>query len=113
MTSQPRHKGQIKVEDVLKPFHSRRRLICEDFDQVWSSFIASRFEGIFVKLLDAVTNAEVDLRPCKSTVDAGCSFGRVTAKEVCARVRYIANESESKMSYCSCREQGRYRRSDR
>ena len=32
-------KGQIEVENILQPFDSRCRLVCKDFDEVWSGLV--------------------------------------------------------------------------
>lgn len=72
---------QVKVEHVLKPLNGSSGLVCEDLDEVGTSLLTSRLEGIIVELLDGVADVVVDLGAGQGTVDAGGGLGRVTAKE--------------------------------
>ena len=82
MTTQTGNKGQIKVENILQPFDSWGRLICENLDQIRSRFVSGRFQSIVVELLDAVLDLKVNLSSGQSTVDAGCGFRRVATEKV-------------------------------
>lgn len=77
-----RNKSQVKVEDILEPLDSSCRLVGQDFDEIGSSLVTSRFQGIFVELFDTVTDLVFNLSSGKSSVDTRGSFGRVATKEV-------------------------------
>ena len=71
MAAEPRNEGQVEVEDILQPLDGRRGLVCQNLDEVRSRLVTGRFEGIFIKLLNAVANLVVDLGPGEGAVDAG------------------------------------------
>lgn len=79
-----RNQGQVEVEDILEPLDGRSRLVGQDLDQVGTSLVARRLEGIFVELLDAILDTKIGLRPREGTVNTGCGFGGVATEEVCA-----------------------------
>lgn len=76
---------QVKVEHVLEPLNGGSGLVCEDLDEVRTSLLTSRLEGVIVELLDGVADVVVDLGAGQGTVDAGGGLGRVTTEETCAR----------------------------
>lgn len=78
------NQGKIKVEHILQPLNGSSGLVGQNLDQIGTSLVASGFEGIFIKLLDAVLNTEVDLCSCESTVDTGCGFCGVATEEACS-----------------------------
>ena len=82
---EPRNQRQVQVENILQPLDGGSRLVCQDLDQVWPRLVAGRLEGVIVKLLDAVLDAVLNLRPRQSAVDSRCRFCRVAAKESCTR----------------------------
>jgi hypothetical protein len=78
-----RDEGEVEVELVLEPLNGGGRLVGQDLDEVGTGLVTGRLEGIIVKLLDAVGDASVNLRPCESTVDTRGSLGRVSAEKAC------------------------------
>ena len=53
----------------MQPLDSGSGLVGEDLDEIRTSLVASRLEGIIVELLYAVCDAGVDLCARKSAVD--------------------------------------------
>jgi hypothetical protein len=76
-----RNEGEIEVEDVLQPLDGSSGLVCEDFDEIGTSLVSGRFQGVIVELLDAVLDAEIDLCAGESTVDTGGGLCGVATKE--------------------------------
>lgn len=78
-----RDEGEVEVELVLEPLNGGGGLVGQDLDEVGTGLVTGRLEGIIVKLLDAVGDASVNLRPCESTVDTRGSLGRVSTEKAC------------------------------
>ncbi|KAI6760657.1 hypothetical protein HG530_009517 [Fusarium avenaceum] len=78
-----RDEGEVEVELVLEPLNGGGGLVSQDLDEVRTSLVTGRLEGIIVKLLDAIGDASVNLRPCESTVDTRGSLGRVSTEKAC------------------------------
>lgn len=78
-----RDEGKVEVELVLKPLNGGGGLVGQDLDEFRTGLVTGRLKGIIVKLLDAVGDASINLRPCESTVDTRSSLGRVSAEEAC------------------------------
>ena len=74
MTTQAGDQGEIEVEDILQPLDSSGRLVGKNLDEIWSRLVARRLQGVIIELLDAVSDAQVDLRPRKGAVDSGCGL---------------------------------------
>ena len=79
-----RDEGEVEVELILEPLDGSGGLVGQDLDEVGTGLVTGGLEGIIVKLLDAVGNADLNLCPCKGTVDTGGSLGRVSTKEACS-----------------------------
>jgi hypothetical protein len=81
VATETRNEGEIEVEDVLQPLDGSSGLVCEDFDEIGTSLVSGRFQGVIVELLDAVLDAEIDLCAGESTVDTGGGLCGVATKE--------------------------------
>jgi hypothetical protein len=76
-----RDEGEVEVELILEPLNGSGGLVGQDLDEVGTGLVTGGLKGVIVKLLDAVGNASINLRPCESTVDTRSSLGRVSAEE--------------------------------
>jgi hypothetical protein len=81
VTTQTRDESEVEVEDVLQPLDGGGGLVGQDLDQVGTGLVTGGLEGVIVKCLDTVGNAEVDLGAGEGTVNTGGGLGRVAAKE--------------------------------
>ena len=77
-----RDESEVQVENILKPFNGRGRLVGQDLDEVGAGLVPSGLDGIVVELLDAIGNLLIDLSPRQCSIDARCGLGRVATEEV-------------------------------